>query len=227
MARVTRASVALKCASSSAAISHTSGALAEYERADGREPLSPGQRPNVERVSLGELIHQCVRGAIETAVHEELRATLGVQPYESHKARRGLSQRDEDAYTHWPDRPPGTHGAARHAVQRAGVDLGATAAVPAAAARGERSNRRHVPRPHRRQGRERSGPRRRRRPGRRPQAATRPGPLQRRIVRGVEGVPLRVVLLFSLVASGQIKLRRIDGWQKIAAVLSQSTVVAA
>jgi hypothetical protein len=31
----------------------------------------------------------------------------------------------------------------------------------------------------------------------------------------------------SLVASGQIKLRRIDGWQKIAAVLSQHTAVAA
>ena len=36
-----------------------------------------------------------------------------------------------------------------------------------------------------------------------------------------------VVLLFSLVASGQIKLRKIDGWQKIAAVLSQHTAVAA
>ena len=36
-----------------------------------------------------------------------------------------------------------------------------------------------------------------------------------------------VVLLFSLVASGQIKLRRIDGWRKIAAVLSHHTVVAA
>ena len=34
-----------------------------------------------------------------------------------------------------------------------------------------------------------------------------------------------VVLLFSLVASGQIKLRRIDGWRKIAAVLSQNRVV--
>jgi hypothetical protein len=30
-----------------------------------------------------------------------------------------------------------------------------------------------------------------------------------------------LVLLFSLVARGQIKLRRIDGWRKIAAVLSQ------
>jgi hypothetical protein len=30
-----------------------------------------------------------------------------------------------------------------------------------------------------------------------------------------------LILLFSLVASGQIKLRRIDGWRKIAAVLSQ------
>jgi len=36
-----------------------------------------------------------------------------------------------------------------------------------------------------------------------------------------------VVLLFSLVASGQIKLRKIDGWQQIAAVLSQHTAVAA
>ncbi len=36
-----------------------------------------------------------------------------------------------------------------------------------------------------------------------------------------------VILLFSLVASGQMKLRRIDGWRKIAAVLSQHTAVAA
>jgi putative transposase len=36
-----------------------------------------------------------------------------------------------------------------------------------------------------------------------------------------------LVLLFSLVASGQIKLRRIDGWRRIAAVLSQHTSVAA
>ena len=36
-----------------------------------------------------------------------------------------------------------------------------------------------------------------------------------------------VVLLFSLVASGQIRLRRVDGWQKIATVLSQNTLVAA
>jgi len=35
------------------------------------------------------------------------------------------------------------------------------------------------------------------------------------------------VLLFSLVASGQIKLRWIDGWQKIAAVLSHHTAAAA
>ena len=35
-----------------------------------------------------------------------------------------------------------------------------------------------------------------------------------------------LVLLFSLVASGQIKLRKIDGWRKIAAMLSQHTAVA-
>ena len=36
-----------------------------------------------------------------------------------------------------------------------------------------------------------------------------------------------LVLLFSLVASGQIKLRKIDSWQKIGAVLNQHTAVAA
>ena len=36
-----------------------------------------------------------------------------------------------------------------------------------------------------------------------------------------------LILLFSLVVSGQIKLRRIDGWRRIAAVLSQRTRVAA
>jgi hypothetical protein len=41
------------------------------------------------------------------------------------------------------------------------------------------------------------------------------------------GEDAALVLLFSLVASGQIKLRRIDGWRKIAAVLSQHTAVAA
>ena len=36
-----------------------------------------------------------------------------------------------------------------------------------------------------------------------------------------------LILLFSLVASGQIKLRRIDGWRKMAAVPSQQRAVAA
>ena len=36
-----------------------------------------------------------------------------------------------------------------------------------------------------------------------------------------------VVLLFSLVASGQIRLRKIDGWRTIASVLSQKAVMVA
>jgi hypothetical protein len=36
-----------------------------------------------------------------------------------------------------------------------------------------------------------------------------------------------LVLLFSLVASEQIKLRKIDGWQKIGAMLNQHRAVAA
>lgn len=51
-----------------------------------RKPVAPH---GVERVALGELIHEHVRVAIETAVHEELRAALGVQPYERHATRRG------------------------------------------------------------------------------------------------------------------------------------------
>jgi transposase-like protein len=43
----------------------------------------------VERIALGELIHQHVRLAIETAVHEELRAALGTSPYERSDVRRG------------------------------------------------------------------------------------------------------------------------------------------
>jgi len=36
-----------------------------------------------------------------------------------------------------------------------------------------------------------------------------------------------LILLFSLVASEQIKLRKIDGWQKIGAVLNQHAAGAA
>jgi putative transposase len=36
-----------------------------------------------------------------------------------------------------------------------------------------------------------------------------------------------LVLLFSLVASGQIKLRRIDGWRKIPGILRRHVAVAA
>src|SRR2546429_7954606 len=45
--------------------------------------------PEVASVSLAELIHQHVRIAIETAVHEELRAALGARSYERSDERRG------------------------------------------------------------------------------------------------------------------------------------------
>ena len=45
--------------------------------------------PEVASVSLGELIHQHVRIAIETAVHEELCAALGARSYERSDERRG------------------------------------------------------------------------------------------------------------------------------------------
>ena len=45
--------------------------------------------PEIEPVSLGELIHTQIRGAIEAAVHEELAAALGAVPYERTGVRRG------------------------------------------------------------------------------------------------------------------------------------------
>jgi len=43
----------------------------------------------LEPVSLSELIHQHVRAAIQTAVHEELLAALGATRYERNRSRRG------------------------------------------------------------------------------------------------------------------------------------------
>lgn len=51
-----------------------------------RKPTRPQERAPI---SLGELIHEHVRGAIETAVREELWAALGATPYERSAARRG------------------------------------------------------------------------------------------------------------------------------------------
>lgn len=55
----------------------------------GQGIRKPAGAHEVKRVSLGELIHQHVPIAIETAVHEELLATLGATPYERSEARRG------------------------------------------------------------------------------------------------------------------------------------------
>jgi putative transposase len=55
----------------------------------GKGIKKPAGAHEVKRVSLGELIHQHVRVAIETAVQEELRAALGATPYERSEVRRG------------------------------------------------------------------------------------------------------------------------------------------
>jgi putative transposase len=55
----------------------------------GKGISKPVEAHELEPVSLSELIHQHVRVAIETAVHEELRAALGANPYERRDVRRG------------------------------------------------------------------------------------------------------------------------------------------
>ena len=49
----------------------------------------PAAAPDLEGISLAELIHQHVRLAIETAVREELKAALGATAYERNGSRRG------------------------------------------------------------------------------------------------------------------------------------------
>src|SRR5436853_444076 len=55
----------------------------------GKGIKEEARAPELEPVSLSELIHQHVRAAIETAVREELRAVLGTNPYERRDGRPG------------------------------------------------------------------------------------------------------------------------------------------
>src|SRR2546428_8200856 len=55
----------------------------------GRGIREDARALELEPVSISALIHQHVRIAIETAVHEELRAALWAIPYERSDVRRG------------------------------------------------------------------------------------------------------------------------------------------
>jgi putative transposase len=55
----------------------------------GKSIREGARAQDLESLSPSQLIHQEVRVAIETAVHEELRAVLGTTPYERSECRRG------------------------------------------------------------------------------------------------------------------------------------------
>src|SRR5262244_4425619 len=55
----------------------------------GKSIKEEARAQELEPVSLSELIHRHVRAAIETGVHEELRAALGTSPCERRDGRRG------------------------------------------------------------------------------------------------------------------------------------------
>ncbi len=204
----------------------------------------------LEPVSLSELIHQHVRAAIETAVHEELRAALGlpapilaildgnaglrravglvaraaVQRCCVHKLRdlarkapkHALAEIRDDfhrivyaanadaartAYTAfertWAKRCPGVVTSLREG----GAELLTFFRFPKAQWKTLRTTN-TIERLHEE---------------------------FRRRVKTQGSLPSEdaaLILLFSLVASGQIKLRRIDGWRKIAEVLRQHTAAA-
>jgi len=140
--------------------------IREDARAHGLEP-----------VSLSTLIHQYVRVAIETAVHEELRAERSGRwrPCNAVVSTNSATLSEKRRST----RPPRSVTASI---------ASSTLRVPMLLA-----------------------------------PPTRPSSARPRLGAG-RGAAL--ILLLSLVASGQIKLRRIDGWQKIAAVVSQRSVAA-
>ncbi len=65
----------------------------------------PAGAHELEPVSLGELIHQHVRIAIETAVHEELLAALEATPYERSETRRGYRNGTKERMLTGPSGP--------------------------------------------------------------------------------------------------------------------------
>jgi hypothetical protein len=93
-----------------------------------------------EKFSLGVLIHQHVRAAVEQAVQEELAAVLGVELYERSEQRRGVRNGAKTRTLTGPTGTAGADAAASSALQArrlGGMVLEAAAALPAARARGE------------------------------------------------------------------------------------------
>ncbi len=71
----------------------------------GKGIRKPAEAHELEPVSLGELIHQHVRVAIEAAVHEELGAALGATLYERSEARRGYRNGSKERILTGPTGP--------------------------------------------------------------------------------------------------------------------------
>ena len=71
----------------------------------GKSIRKPAGAHELEPVSLGELIHQHVRIAIETVVHEELLVALGATPYERSEARRGYRNGTKERMLTGPSGP--------------------------------------------------------------------------------------------------------------------------
>ena len=184
----------------------------------------------LEPVSLSELIHQHVRAAIETAVHEELRAALGTSPYERRDVRRGYRNGVRERT------PKHALAEIRDDFHRIVYAANADAARTAYAAFERTWNKRcpGVVTSLREGGDELLTffrfPKTQWKTLRTTNTIERLHEEFRRRVKTQGSLPTEdaaLVLLFSLVASGQIKLRKIDGWQKIGAVLNQHTAVAA
>jgi transposase-like protein len=90
----------------------------------------PAAAHDAERTSLGQLIHQHVRLAIETAVHEELQAAFGTDRYHCREARRGYCHGTKERTLTGPSgpvalalpRPQATQPRTQSAEARAGGD---------------------------------------------------------------------------------------------------------
>ena len=82
----------------------------------GKGIRKPAATPDIARVSLSELIHEHVGVAIETAVHEERTWRSAPGPMSATSASR-LSQRDEAADAHGPERAADAQRPARDALR--------------------------------------------------------------------------------------------------------------
>ena len=103
----------------------------------GKSIREAARAQELEPASVGQLIHQYVGIAIETAVREELRAALGTNPYERTEVRRGYRNGTKARTLTGPTGPIALSAPCHPLQWREGIDVGHHPALSAADAGSE------------------------------------------------------------------------------------------